>query len=216
MGAFEQEVADMIRDQFGSLTEFARIANLNPQTVHSLFSKGSFARSRLETVSRIANVLEVDSASLMRGKLVRAEKRFKGYVEVPLYGSISAGKPLEPDEADERFPIPAELAERYAGAYLLRISGTSMNRILPDGCYALVHPCTEVEHTGQPHVVTVGTTDATVKRVYALGNGLELAPDSTDITWHPRIFDFSDDTSEEVRVLGRVVWYCLPLNWHFD
>ena len=215
MGTFEREVGEIVRDRFGSVAEFARITNLNEQTLHSLFSQGNFGNARSSTVERIAGALEVDLSWLMRGKLVDSSARFKGFVEVPLFGSIAAGQPISPTVTDERFPIHVELAERYPNAFLLRISGTSMNRILPDGCYALINPCSEVERQGQPYALTVGTTDATVKRVHVLGNGLELIPDSTDPTFRPKVYDFGEQGTEEVVVIGQVVWYCLPLNWRF-
>ena len=215
MGEFEREVRDAIKEQFGSVAEFARIANVSYSTLSSLLAKGSFSTSHHDTVTRVAGTLEVDPSWLMRGKLVSLSARSKGYEEVPLFGSIAAGQPIEPHETDERFPVHRELMERYPGAFMLRVSGTSMNRILPDGCYALVHPCSSVEHQGQPYVVTVGSAKATVKRVNVLGNGLELVPDSTDVTWRPQVFDYGEPGGEEVRIIGRVVWYCLPFNWRF-
>lgn len=215
MGDFEKEVEKIVLDRFGSIAEFARITNLNEQTLHSLFSQGSFSRARSATVGPIANALEVDQAWLAKGQLVDNSTRFKGFAEVPLFSSITAGQPLGPTATDERFPIPIELAERYPNAFLLRIPDTSMNRILPDGCYALVDPCTDIEHQGQPYALTIGASNATVKRVRSLWNGLELSPDSTDPTYRTRICDFGDQDVEDVTVIGRVVWYCLPLNWRF-
>jgi repressor LexA len=79
-----------------------------------------------------------------------------------------------------------------------------------------VHPCTSIDHPGQPYAVTVGNAVATVKRVKVLGNGLELMPDSTDVTYHSLLFDFADADTPKVGIIGRVVWYCLPINWRFD
>lgn len=215
MGAFENEVKEVIKDKFRSVAEFGRIANLPQSTLSSLFDSGSFKTSSHKTVQKVANALEVDADALMRGKLVYLSDRFKGYVEVPLFGSIAAGQPIESAQTDDRFPVHRELVERYPESFLLRVSGSSMNRILPDGCYALVFPCDGIDHPGQPYVVTVGVTDATVKRVRVLGNGLELVPDSYDPTWRPIVFDFNEDDAQEVRVIGRVVWFCIPINWRF-
>ena len=215
MGAFEEEVAAIVRERFGSIAELARVTNLNEQTLHSLFNKGSFGKSRSQTVTPIAEALEVDPHWLMRGKLVDRSTRFKGFVEVPLFTSITAGQPASPDQTDERFPVHKELAERYPGAFLLRVSGESMNRILPAGCYALVEPCEAVGRQNMPYAVAVGSLDATVKRVRALGNGFALTPDSTDVTFHEVIYDYTKEDTEQVTVMGRVVSYYLPLNWSF-
>lgn len=215
MGALSDELAELVRDRFKTLAELARVTNLDKQTVYTLFRNETFTTSRMETIAPIAEALELDPYWLTRGKVVSLSTRFKGFVNVPLFGSIAAGQPIEPTETDEFFPIHEELANRYENPFLLRVSGTSMNRILPDGCYALIEPCPTVDHPGQPYAVTVGTTDATVKRVFPLGNGLELAPDSTDPTWRNKIFDFADSKTEEVSIIGRVVSYYLPLNWRF-
>ena len=168
-----------------------------------------------EQALSIAEALEVDPHWLMRGKLVDRSTRFKGFVEVPLFTSITAGQPASPDQTDERFPVHKELAERYPGAFLLRVSGESMNRILPAGCYALVEPCEAVGRQNMPYAVAVGSLDATVKRVRALGNGFALTPDSTDVTFHEVIYDYTKEDTEQVTVMGRVVSYYLPLNWSF-
>ena len=216
MGEAEQRVKSIIKSQYGSVDEFARTFNLNGQTVASLLNKGSFATSRAENTITIARALELDPYSLIHGKLVDESSRFRGYVEVPLFGSIAAGQPIEAIQTDDRFPIPKELADKYPKSFLLRISGKSMNRILPDGCYALIERCSDFEHSGQPYAVTVGADNATVKRVFLLENGLRLAPDSDDPTAQQDfVFDYADENAEEVAIIGRVVWFCLPHNWRF-
>jgi len=215
MGEFEGRVEEIVRDRFGSVAELARITNVKEQTLHSLFSRGSFARSRTETVTSIADALEVDPFWLMRGKLVDRSTRFRGVVEAPLFERIAAGRSVDAASTDERFPIHKELADRHPGAFLLRVAGTAMDCVLPDGCYALVEPCCEVEHPGQPYAVCVDGADATVRRARPLGNGIELSPDSTDTTWRPVVYDFAESDPDDIRILGRVVFYYLPLNWVF-
>ena len=66
------------------------------------------------------------------------------FVEVPLYGSIAAGTPIEMIENDETFVIPSIMHERYPNAFLLKVNGESMNRKIPNGSYALIDPTKEV------------------------------------------------------------------------
>lgn len=59
---------------------------------------------------------------------------------VPLYGSIAAGAPIEMLQIEEIHPVPNALLLRYPKAFYLRVKGESMNRVLPNGSYALVVP----------------------------------------------------------------------------
>lgn len=137
------------------------------------------------------------------------------YREIPLFGAIAAGTPIEMEAADRTHAVPAALNERYPEAFFLEVRGDSMNRILPNGCYALVNPCKEVGTDNKPYAVCVNGYDATIKRVRKLNNGFELAPDSTDPTYKPKVYDYGEPDTETVTVIGRVVWYCVPFDFEF-
>lgn len=135
--------------------------------------------------------------------------------DVPLYGSIAAGTPIEMLEIEDEQPIPTKMHVRYPDAFLLRVKGESMNRVLPNGCFALVDPCDAVERDGQPYAVCVNGHDATVKRVRKLNNGFVLEPDSTDPTYERQVFNYNEAGTQTVTVIGRVVYYVLPDTWQF-
>ena len=135
--------------------------------------------------------------------------------DVPLYGSIAAGTPIEMMEVEDMYPVPTALHDKYPDAFLLKVEGDSMNRILPNGCYALVDPCDDIDYSGDPYAVCVNGCDATVKRVRKLNNGFELAPDSNDPTYKPIVYDYGVKGTATVTVIGRVVYYVLPFDWRF-
>lgn len=137
------------------------------------------------------------------------------FCDVPIYGDIAAGTPIEMIESEGTFPIPAAKHEQYPDAFLLRVEGESMNRILPNGCYALIDPCEDVERDNQPYAVCVNGFDATIKRVRKLNNGFELVPDSTDPTFKPTVYDYGVEGTETITPIGRVVYYVLPFDWDF-
>ena len=137
------------------------------------------------------------------------------YVDVPVFGRIAAGTPIEMLEADGTHPVPRGVIDRYPDAFLLRVDGNSMNRILPNGSFALVDPCDEVTADNKPYAVCVNGYSATIKRVRKLANGFELAPDSTDPTYKPVVYDYGEEGTETITVIGRVVWYCVPFDWEF-
>lgn len=137
------------------------------------------------------------------------------FVDVPLYGSIAAGTPIEMMEVEDTFPVPAKMHDAHPEAFLLKVEGESMNRILPNGCYALVDPCETVEESGAPYAVCVNGYDATIKRVRKLNNGFELVPDSTDPTYPVQTYNYNEPGTETITVIGRVVYYVLPFDWSF-
>lgn len=136
------------------------------------------------------------------------------WIDVPLYGSIAAGTPIEMLPVEDTFVIPRTMNERYPDAFLLKVVGESMNRVIPNGSYALVNPTQEVID-GKPYAVCVNGYDATIKRVRHLENGLILEPDSTDPTMRPIVYDFGCEDTETVTVIGEVVWYVIPFDYSF-
>lgn len=157
----------------------------------------------------VSELLGIDSVS---GNPITEQSSMRN---VPLLGSIAAGTPIEMRAVDNSFPVPARIMEQHPHAFLLRVDGESMNRVLPNGSYALVDPCDDVESNGKPYAVCVNGYDATIKRVRRLSNGFELAPDSTDPTFRSVVYDYGIEGTETITVIGRVVWYTLPYDWDF-
>lgn len=133
-------------------------------------------------------------------------------VDVPLFGSIAAGAPIEMIETDEYFPVPTQIVDKYPSAFLLKVQGESMNRVLPSGSYALVDPTGE-RIDGKVYALTVNGYDATIKRVKALANGFELIPDSTDSTYKSKIYDYGKEGTDIITIIGRVVWITFPFDY---
>lgn len=136
-------------------------------------------------------------------------------VDVPSYGAIAAGTPIEMVEVKDSQPVPVKVHERFPKAFLLKVEGESMNRILPNGSYALIDPAQKEPISGKPYAVCVNGYDATIKRVVKLSNGFELTPDSSDPTFRPTVYDFNEPGTDPVTIIGRVVFYVLPFDWEF-
>lgn len=137
------------------------------------------------------------------------------FVMVRLYGSIAAGEAIEMIEEYELFPVPKPLVERHPEVFLLTVKGTSMDKVLPDGCYALIDPVQIDVINGQIYAITVNGYDATVKKLMPLNNGMRLVPQSTDETYQTQTLDFNNPDTEALRIIGRVVWYTVSFE-HFD
>ena len=168
---------------------------------------------RASVLANLSRVLDVTVAYLLG--MTDENDVVEQPVNVPLYGTNAAGNPLETQSTEAFHPIPSEVHRRWPDAFLLRIEGESMNRILPNGCYALVDPCTEIDFDRQPYAVQVGDSDATVKRVHMIADGFELLPDSTDPTFRPMVYSSADQSEGNLSIIGRVVWHCIPYDWSY-
>ncbi|MBQ9003501.1 MAG: helix-turn-helix domain-containing protein [Eggerthellaceae bacterium] len=200
-----------IREQNGlTQEEFGTIAGVSSMAVSQW--ENDRAVPRMGAVQRIADHFHVNMGEVIDDVPTRSPASFS---EVPLFGRIAAGTPIEMLEADESHGIPTSVQELYPDAFLLQVSGESMNRVLPNGCLALVDPCTEVTRPGKPYAVTINGYDATIKRVRVLEHGYELSPDSTDPTFKPQVYDYGVPGTDEIRILGRVVWHTLPERWEY-
>jgi repressor LexA len=199
----EDEVRKLISERYGTVAAFARAIDVADRTVYSALRKG-LQNTTFSTIMPICNGLGIDPDDISRGHLTSLSRTRKP-VFVPLYGSIVAGKPIDPAQAEDLFPIPAELHAAYPNAFMLRVRGNSMNKVLPDGFLALVDPCDSIDVSGKVYAVTVGDHEATIKRVELHDNGLTLVPESSDPTYKPLLFDYGTADVPRIAAVGRVV-----------
>ena len=207
----ENKIAEARRAKGWTQQELAERMGTTQQTIQR-YEAGS-RNIKSSVLARLSEELDVTVTYLLG--MNDADESAPAYVQIPLYGSIAAGQPIEMESADALFPVPVEISNRWPNAFLLRVEGESMNRILPNGCYALVDPCSEVDFEGQPYAVRVGDVDATIKRVRTNGHVYELVPDSTDPTYQPQALGMDALGSPNVSIIGRVVWHCIPFDWSY-
>jgi SOS-response transcriptional repressor LexA len=123
-------------------------------------------------------------------------------------GTIRAGHWLDTTVADvDEIPehVPLIPDARYHGRqYTLRVEGTSMNQVFPDGSFA---QCVDFAESGLSlragmiaHVERRNgdLVEITLKRVERNGKKWRLMPASTDPKWQPIDFDADDDSGEVV------------------
>jgi len=135
------------------------------------------------------------------------------YADVAVYGSIAAGKPLAIIPIEDTRPIPTEMHRKYPEGFFLKVDGESMNNVLPNGSFALIDPSQTYPTDNGAYALCLNQDDATIKRIRTLENGYELLPDSKDPTFRPIVFDYADADSNEIMIIGRVVWMMLPFDW---
>lgn len=132
----------------------------------------------------------------------------------PSVGSIAAGTPREAIQLDgERMWCPPSLVERYPNAFFLKVSGDSMDRVFPDGCWVLIDPDQTEVVSGKRYAVLVNGFDATLKTCYVAGRAVVLHPESTNPVHKDRLIDPDDPDAPYFRVVGRAVWFQAEVSW---
>ena len=132
----------------------------------------------------------------------------RAFAPVPLYGSVAAGKPIEMIPVEDTKEAPAKFVDDDPNSFLVRVRGNSMNKRIQDADFALVSPKYTEPNEHDMFLVAVNGNDATIKKLHVLKNGIELVPDSYDPTYRPRVFDFGEEGTPPIRILGKVVWWC--------
>jgi repressor LexA len=96
--------------------------------------------------------------------------------QVPFYGRIAAGRPIEAVAGNERVAVPENLLAGKEGEhYVLRVVGESMiEEGIQDGDFVIVLR-REIAQPGEMVVALVGD-DATLKRFYPEGKVVRLQP----------------------------------------
>lgn len=218
METLEEAIERLIKENYGGVPKFAEKIDVPPTTIYNALRRG-MANTRTETTDRIYRELNIDwdTAKLhgFRGlKLKGDAKNPTGpqFVDVPLLGSIAAGKPIDMMESDGRFPAPLPIIERHPRSFFLRVEGDSVNRRIPDGYVALVDPDDREPNERDIFAVCVNGYSATLKHVRKLANGYELVPDSYDPTQRPIVFDYGEEGTDEVTIIGKVIWAAVPFD----
>lgn len=124
----------------------------------------------------------------------------------PVYGQISAGQPNWAEECIEgRIPIDPNLMNivNPEEHFFLRVNGESMNKIVKNGAYALIHK-QDIVDDGEIAVVLVNGYNATLKKFSKQGNFVILEPMST-VTDDPEIKTQIYDKNTSIKILGKYV-----------
>lgn len=127
----------------------------------------------------------------------------KKFYMCPVYGQISAGQPNWAEECIEgRLPLDPDLMgivnpEEH---FFLRVNGESMNKIIRNGAFALIHKQDMVED-GEIAVVLVNGYDATLKKFTRQGDMIILEPESNDDSFKTQVYD----KNTTIKILGKYV-----------
>ncbi|HUA77554.1 MAG TPA: transcriptional repressor LexA [Acetobacteraceae bacterium] len=155
----------------------------------------SASPARTEAAGFSPNVIRGDFTSRLQGVRAASEA---GAVQIPLYGRIAAGLPIEALR-DSGNNIEVPLAMLGSGEhYALEVAGDSMvDAGILDGDTAVIRKA-ETAENGQIVVALVDETEVTLKRLRRRGQSIALEPAN------PR-YEVRLLPAERVRVQGRLV-----------
>ncbi len=123
------------------------------------------------------------------------DNELSSYIEIPLLGKITAGKPIERIEQDENIKVPANMVRK--DTYALRVSGHSMiDDNIQDGDIVIIEKKLSAEN-GQSVVALINNEQVTLKKFYIEADGIRLQPANPEM--EPILLK-----NEEVQVLGVV------------
>ena len=145
----------------------------------------------------------VAGKSDIRNNTSNIDESDKKFYMCPVYGQISAGQPNWAEECIEgRLPLDPDLMgivnpEEH---FFLRVNGESMNKVVRNGAFALIHKQDIVED-GEIAAVLVNGYDATLKKFTRQGDMIILEPESNDDSFKTQVYD----KNTPIKILGKYV-----------
>ena len=116
-------------------------------------------------------------------------------IEIPLLGNITAGKPIERIEDEEKIKVPANMVRK--DTYALKVCGHSMiDDNIQDGDVVIIEKRQSAEN-GQSVVALINGEQVTLKKFFIEADGIRLQPANPDM-------EAILLKNEEVEVLGVV------------
>ena len=190
--------------------------NLTQEEFGEIVGVSSMAVSQWETgraVPRMGAVQKIsDYFHISKGSLIDEDS--STLTKLPISGS-TATLPLRTlgkvhagvmdDDAmcdDEEIQVPERVVLAYPDAFLLRVEGNCMDRVIPEGSHVVVVPHKEPTN-GSIVVIHDDAYEAIMRRYYKGSSALMLSPDSYEEEYQ----DIIVQDGQEITLIGVVVWW---------
>lgn len=190
--------------------------NLTQEEFGEIVGVSSMAVSQWETgraVPRMGAVQKIsDYFHISKGSLIDEDS--STLTKLPISGStatlplrtlgkVHAGV-MDDDDAcdDEEVQVPERVVLAYPDAFLLRVEGNCMDRVIPEGSHVVVVPH-KVPTNGSIVVIRDDTYEAIMRRYYKGSSALMLSPDSYEEEYQ----DIIVHDGQEITLIGVVVWW---------
>ena len=190
--------------------------NLTQEEFGEIVGVSSMAVSQWETgraVPRMGAVQKIsDYFHISKGSLIDEDS--STLTKLPISGStatlplrtldkVHAGV-MDDDTIcdDEEIQVPERVVLAYPDAFLLRVEGNCMDRVIPEGSHVVVVPHKEPTN-GSIVVIRDDTYEAIMRRYYKGSSALMLSPDSYEEEYQ----DIIVHDGQEITLIGVVVWW---------
>lgn len=190
--------------------------NLTQEEFGEIVGVSSMAVSQWETgraVPRMGAVQKIsDYFHISKGSLIDEDS--STLTKLPISGStatlplrtlgkVHAGV-MDDDDAcdDEEVQVPERVVLAYPDAFLLRVEGNCMDRVIPEGSHVVVVPHKEPTN-GSIVVIHDDAYEAIMRRYYKGSSALMLSPDSYEEEYQ----DIIVHDGQEITLIGVVVWW---------
>jgi len=196
-----------LREERGLLqADVGKIINVSSQAI------GNYEKEKRDmspdVIIKLAEFFNVSTDYLLcktdiRNNVNNIDDKEKQYYMCPVYGQISAGQPNWAEECIEgRIPLDYEMMNILDPEehFFLRVNGESMNKIIRNGAFALIHKQETIEN-GEIAVVLVNGYDATLKKFTRQGDLIILEPQSNDNSFETQVYD----KTTPIKILGKYV-----------
>ncbi|MEG7934950.1 helix-turn-helix domain-containing protein [Bacillus mobilis] len=128
--------------------------------------------------------------------------------KIPVIGKIAAGTPIEAVQDIVDRIIPPYKTNNTDELFGLVVNGDSMNKIVPNGHYAVLKKQPDVEN-GEIAAVIVNGHYATLKKVYKFTDLMVLEPCSYDPNFKDQ--QYSRDNCEDIKIIGKFLYSVSPI-----
>lgn len=190
--------------------------NLTQEEFGEIVGVSSMAVSQWETgraVPRMGAVQKIsDYFHISKGSLIDEDS--STLTKLPISGStatlplrtlgkVHAGV-MDDDTIcdDEDVQVPERVVLAYPDAFLLRVEGNCMDRVIPEGSHVVVVPHKEPTN-GSIVVIRDDVYEAIMRRYYKGSSALMLSPDSYEEEYQ----DIIVHDGQEITLIGVVVWW---------
>ncbi|MFS0594198.1 S24 family peptidase [Cytobacillus horneckiae] len=128
--------------------------------------------------------------------------------KIPIIGKIAAGSPIDAiqDVVDSIHP-PYETTQ-IEDLFGLVVNGDSMNKIVPNGNYAILKKQSCVEN-GEIAAVAVNGDYATLKKVYKFTDLIILEPYSYDESYTDQ--KYTNQNCDDIKIIGKFLYSVSPM-----
>ncbi len=173
---------------------------LTPATI-SRYANGKMT-PKIPTLYSIADILKVNPLWLMGLDVEKRESKKQRSVQIPVFGSVRAGIPMDAVEYIMDYEEISEDMARQGEFFALQIKGDSMEPRIKEGDVVIVRKQPDIE-SGKIAIVLVNGDEVTIKKVQKFDGGINLIPNNP--AYEVRTYSNAQIESLPVQILGKVV-----------